>query len=154
MTVYLAALLLGVVAGLRTMTPPAAVGWYAHLGWLDVAGTRLEFLASRWTTVVLSGLALAELVIDQLPSTPRRTIPFAFIARIVSGGLCGAALGAVQGSWIGAAAAGMAGAVAGTLGGLALRLRLAKAFGKDPPAAFLEDAVALGGAAAIGLLLL
>jgi uncharacterized membrane protein len=36
--------------------------------------------------------------------------------------------------------------VIGTLGGHALRARLAAAFGRDRPAAFIEDAVAIGGA--------
>jgi len=31
-TAYLLALLIGIVAGLRTMTAPAAVSWAAHLG--------------------------------------------------------------------------------------------------------------------------
>jgi uncharacterized membrane protein len=50
-------------------------------------------------------------------------------------------------------AAGVAGAVAGTLGGRAFRARLAAAFGSDAPAAFIEDAVALGGALLIFLAL-
>ena len=32
--IYLLALLIGVVAGLRAMTAPAAVSWAAYLGWL------------------------------------------------------------------------------------------------------------------------
>ncbi len=47
------------------------------------------------------------------------------------------------------AVAGIVGAVAGTLGGAAGRVRLAAAFGKDRPAAFIEDAVAFLGAALI-----
>ena len=39
-----------------------------------------------------------------------------------------------------------AGAVIGTVGGHAFRARLAKAFGRDRPAAFIEDAVAYVGA--------
>ena len=35
-SVLLLALLIGVVAGLRAMTPPAAVAWGAMLGWVDV----------------------------------------------------------------------------------------------------------------------
>ena len=38
------------------------------------------------------------------------------------------------------------GAVIGTLGGRQFRGALAKAFGNDHPAAFIEDAVAIGGA--------
>ena len=51
---------------------------------------------------------------------------------------------AIGGPW--GSLAGAAGAVAGTLGGHAARARLAGAFESDPPAAFLEDAVAIGGA--------
>jgi len=42
--------------------------------------------------------------------------------------------------------AGIVGAVVGTFGGHAFRLRLGAAFKKDPPAAFIEDAIAIGGA--------
>ena len=35
--VFLLALLIGVVSGLRAMTAPAAVSWAARLGWLDLA---------------------------------------------------------------------------------------------------------------------
>jgi uncharacterized membrane protein len=39
--------------------------------------------------------------------------------------------------------AGAVGAVAGTLGGAAVRTKLTEVFGKDLPAALLEDAVAI-----------
>ena len=35
------ALLIGVVAGLRAITAPAAVAWAAYLGWLALAGAFL-----------------------------------------------------------------------------------------------------------------
>lgn len=38
MTLYLLALLIGVVAGLRAMTAPAAISWACHLGLLDLSG--------------------------------------------------------------------------------------------------------------------
>ena len=44
---------------------------------------------------------------------------------------------------------GILGAVIGTLGGRTFRARLAAAFGSDRPAAFIEDAVAIGGAVLI-----
>lgn len=141
MTVYILALLIGVIAGLRAMTAPAAVSWAAGLGWIDVSGTWLSFLASVWTRWIFTLLALVELVNDQLPSTPSRTVPVQSGARIVMGALCGAALAGVAG-----AALGVAGAIIGTLGGRAFRARLAASFGSDPPAAFIEDAVAIVGA--------
>ncbi|MES0001520.1 hypothetical protein NKJ90_22405 [Mesorhizobium sp. M0051] len=96
---YILALLIGVIAGLRAMTAPAAVAWGAWLGWLPVAGTWASFMS----------------------------------------------IGATGGATIGGLIAGAIGAVIGTLGGAEARGRLAAAFGKDPPAAFIEDAVAIIG---------
>ena len=84
---------------------------------MHLEGTWLAFLGSAWTPYILSALALAELVADQLPKTPSRKVPMQFGARIVSGGLCGTALGASGGTWIGGLVAGAIGAIAGTLGG-------------------------------------
>lgn len=141
MPLYLLALLIGVIAGLRAMTAPAVVSWAAGLGWIDVSGSWLSFLASVWTRWIFTGLALAELVRDQLPSTPPRTEPVQFGTRILMGALCGAVLAGLSGGLLGAA-----GAVIGTLGGRAVRTRLAALLGSDPPAAFIEDAVAILGA--------
>jgi uncharacterized membrane protein len=138
-------LLIGVVAGLRSMTAPAAVSWAAGLGWLQLTPTRLAFLASPYTHWIFSALAVGELIVDQLPGTPSRTAPAGFGARLVSGALCGAAVGAHSGMLGLGLVMGVAGAIVGTLGGLAVRLRLAHAFGHDRPAALIEDIVAIGG---------
>ena len=45
MSIYVLAFLIGVVAGLRAMTAPAAVSWAARLGWLNLQGTPLAFWA-------------------------------------------------------------------------------------------------------------
>lgn len=145
MTIYLLALLIGVIAGLRTMTAPAAVSWGAWLGWLPVTGTWASFM-SHWIAVaILTMLAVAELVADQLPSTPSRKVPMQFGGRIVMGAFSGAVIGATAGMTVGGLIAGAVGAVIGTLGGAEMRARMAAAFGKDPPAAFIEDAVAIIG---------
>jgi uncharacterized membrane protein len=147
--VYVLALLIGVVAGLRAMTAPAAVSWAAKLGWLSLQGSPLAFLGFAITPYIFTVLALVELVTDQLPATPSRKVPVQFGARLVSGALCGAAIGAAGGSLVGGLVAGVVGAVIGTLGGAELRGALAKAFGRDMPAAFIEDAVAIVAAIAI-----
>ena len=139
-------LLMGIVAGLRAMTAPAAVSWAARAGWLNLAPTSLAFLGYAFTPWILTVLALGELVTDQLPSTPSRTVPIQFGTRILTGGLSGAAIGAGGGSLAAGLVAGMVGGVIGTLGGRAGRARLAAAFGSDRPAALIEDAVAIGGA--------
>ena len=153
MTVYLLALLIGIVAGLRAMTAPALVSWAAHLGWLDLSGTWLAFLGNVWTRWIVTLFALTELVTDQLPSTPSRTVPVQFGARIVTGALSGAAIGAGNGALVGGLVAGIIGAIIGTLGGRAFRAQLAKAFASDRPAAFIEDTVAIGGALLIGVVM-
>jgi len=143
MPVLLAVFLLGVVAGLRTMTPLAAIAWAAGLGWISLGGTWAAFVARPIVRYGVSLLALGELVVDKLPTTPSRKAPGPFAARVVSGTCCGASLGAAHGTLIAGAVVGALGAVAGTLGGYAARARLARAFGRDLPAALLEDVVAV-----------
>ena len=139
----LAALLIGIVAGSRAMLAPAAVAWAAWLGWIDLAPTWAAFLGSGWAVLILSLLAIGELVTDQLPTTPSRKVPVQFGTRLVTGGFSGAALGALAASTPLGLVAGVVGAVAGTYGGAALRTRLAASFGSDRPAAFTEDAAAI-----------
>ncbi|WP_108659534.1 DUF4126 family protein [Acuticoccus kandeliae] len=146
MTIVIA-LLLGIVAGLRAMTPLAAVSWAAATGQLALAGTSLQFLGAAVTPWITSLLALAELVTDQLPFTPSRKVPMQFGTRIVVGALVGAAVTLPSGGWIAGAVAGVVGAVAGTYGGAAARAAMARHFGRDRPAAFIEDAVAIALAA-------
>ena len=144
--VYILGLLMGVVGGLRAMTAAAAVSWAAYLSVIGTAGTWLSFLGSFWTVLILSVLAIGEFITDQLPSTPSRTVPVQFGARLVSGALCGAAFGMAGGSAIGGVLAGIVGAAIGTLGGARLRAGLAAAFGRDRPAGFIEDMLAIAGA--------
>ena len=142
---YILALLIGVIAGLRATTAPATVAWGAWLGWLPLAGTWAGFMG-HWIAVgIFTILAIVELITDQLPSTPSRKVPQQFGARIVTGAFSGAVIGATAGATIGGLIAGAIGAVIGTLGGAEARSRLADGFGKDPPAAFIEDAVAIIG---------
>jgi uncharacterized membrane protein len=146
MSIFIIAILIGIIAGLRAMTAPAAVSWAAYLGWLPLAGTWASFMG-HWIAVAIFTLAaLAELVADQLPSTPSRKVPQQFGARILSGALCGAVIGATGGALLIGLVAGVIGGVIGTYGGAEVRARLAGAFGQDLPAALIEDAVAILGA--------
>ena len=140
---FIFVVLIGIVAGLRTLTPIAAVSWAAYLGWIDLNGTPLAFFGFRWAPWIATVLAIVEYITDQLPSTPSRTVPVQFGARIISGGLCGAAIGVTQNALVLGALLGIVGAVIGTLGGRAARGALAAQFKSDRPAAFLEDAVAI-----------
>ncbi|MCA1406616.1 DUF4126 domain-containing protein [Ensifer sp. IC3342] len=143
MSAFVLALLIGVVAGLRAMTAPAAVSIAAAAGWLPVSNSWAAFMGLRFTPYIFGLLALVEYVTDQLPSTPSRKVPQQFGARIVSGGFCGAVIGTAGGSLIGGAFGGVIGAVIGTLGGYEARKRLGLAIGKDLPVALLEDLVAI-----------
>ena len=140
---YLLALLIGVVAGLRAMTAPAAIAWGAYLGWLPLAGTWAGFMGHWIALAIFTALALVELVGDQLPSTPSRKVPVQFGTRLVSGAFTGAIIGTVGGMLAAGLIAGIVGAVIGTYGGAKVRSRFAGAFGRDLPAALIEDAVAI-----------
>ena len=63
----------------------AAISWAAHLGWLQLGSTPLAFMGYAWTPWILTVLAVVELVVDQLPSTPSRTVPMQFGACKKSG---------------------------------------------------------------------
>jgi uncharacterized membrane protein len=149
MLIYILALGIGIIAGLRAMTAPAAISWAAQLGWLPLQDTVLAFLGFKYTPYIITLLAIVELVTDQLPATPSRKVPMQFGARLVSGALCGAAIGAAHGALFGGLILGVIGAAIGTFGGAEVRSRMAAAFGKDMPAAIIEDIVAIGGAALI-----
>src|ERR1700730_9906147 len=131
MIILLLAVLIGVCAGLRTFTAPAVISWAAHLGWLQLGSTPLAFMGYAWTPWILTVLAVVELVVDQLPSTPSRTVPMQFGARIIMAAISGAAIGAAAGWLIVGGIAGIVGAVIGTLGGHAARTKLAAAFRQD-----------------------
>src|SRR5690349_17706746 len=103
-------LLIGIIAGLRTMTAPAAVSWAARLGYLNLTGTWLAFLGASVAPWILTVLALGELVTDQLPSTPSRTVPVQFGTRLLTGAVSGGAIAAPGGALVTGAIAGAIGA--------------------------------------------
>jgi uncharacterized membrane protein len=145
---FILAFAIGIIAGLRSMTAPAAVAWGVHFGWLRLEATPLAFLGSPVARYVLLGLMLAELTADKLPFTPSRKRPGPFIGRIFAGGFAGAALAAGLGQSLPAGAvAGGLGAVAGTLVGYRARTWLVQALQvPDYVVALTEDVVAVGGA--------
>jgi len=147
MFVFINALLIGTASGLRALIGLAAVSWAVHVGILPLGHTWLAFLGYAFTPYILTLLAIGELVNDKLPKTPSRLAPPGFITRIVTGALCGLAIGLSGNGMIVGLVAGIIGAVAGTFGGAKARNLLARTFGRDLPAALLEDAVALGIAA-------
>jgi uncharacterized membrane protein len=142
---YLLALSIGFVAGLRSMTAPAAVSWAACYGWLDLQGTPLQFMGSGVAVAILTVGALLEYVGDKLPRTPNRTSAGPLLGRIVLGGLSGAALSVAFGnSLLAGAVLGGLGAVLGAYAGYRARRSLVSRLGvKDIIVALSEDALAI-----------
>jgi uncharacterized membrane protein len=145
--VLLLAFLIGAVSGLRAMTAPAVVAWAAHRNWLSLHGTSLSFMASTVAVVIFTLLAVVELIVDQLPSTPSRLKPRGLITRIVLGGLSGAAIAASAAQSLAfGALLGAVGGIVGAFVGHALRVRLVKVLKvPDFVIAVLGDALAIGG---------
>jgi uncharacterized membrane protein len=144
--VFILALGIGIVAGLRSLTAPAVVAWGAHLSWLNLHGSPLAFIGSAAAVAILSVLAIGELVADKLPMIPKRTALAPLLARIVTGGLCGACLCAAAGqSLVAGALLGGIGGVVGAFLGYSIRRRLVNDLHvNDFVVAVCEDVVAVG----------
>ena len=146
--VLLLAFGIGIITGLRSLTSPAVIAWAAHQGWLSLQGASLSFLGSTAAVATLTILAVVELVTDKLASTPARTKPLGLSARILLGGLSGAAvaLAGRQSAAVGCAL-GAAGGVVGAFTGYQVRTGLVRALKvPDIVIAVLEDLVAVAGA--------
>jgi len=140
------AFLIGLFAGLRSLTAPAATAWAVYLGWLRLERP-LSLIGSLPSVVIFTLLAVVELVADKLPKTPSRTAPPGLIARIVMGGLTGACIAAGGGQGVlPGVLLGALGGVVGCFAGYQARARLVKALGTpDITVALLEDLVAVAG---------
>jgi uncharacterized membrane protein len=146
-SVFVCSFAIGLIAGLRSMTAPAVVSWAARWRWLDLQHSYIAFLGSAAAAYVLAAAAIVELVVDKLPRAPSRKAPLGLIARIVLGGMSGAALCAAahQSVALGAVLGGLGG-VTGGFAGYEVRTRLAKALTiPDFVIGLLEDVVAIGG---------
>ena len=73
--------LLGVVTGLRTMTPMAVLCWFAYTTDLPVQGTWAFWTAKLVSVIIFTVLAAGEYFGDKLPRTPNRTDPGPLAAR-------------------------------------------------------------------------
>jgi uncharacterized membrane protein len=146
-TVLALAFAIGLIDGLRSMTAPAVVAWAARWKWLDLHDSFLAFMGSAVAAYIFTAAAIVEFVVDKLPKTPNRKEARGLTARIVLGGLSGAAVCAAANHSIALGALlGVAGGVAGAFAGYEARTRLVRALNvPDFVIALLEDAVAIGG---------
>jgi uncharacterized membrane protein len=85
-------LLIGLAGGMRSMTPLAAVAVAANRGLLPQDNGAPEWLGHDVVAAGAVALAAGELIADKHPSSPDRIIPPGIAARLVTGGLAGAAL--------------------------------------------------------------
>lgn len=137
---------IGIVAGLRSLLAPAAVSWAVYLGWLALPDSPLAFMGSTAAVATFSVLAIGELIADLLPIIPRRTTLAPLVARILTGGLCGACLCVSAGHsvLIGALFGGVGGVMA-AFTGYEVRRRLVSSLKvNDGFIALFEDLIALG----------
>jgi len=140
---------IGVLAGLRTLTPPAVLGQSLRQQCWHPRRQPLKLLARPRVADTLTSMAASELVTDKLPSTPSRLSLLPMTARVASGALCGAVVCMVAGeSGEKGAIAGAIGAIAGAYAGYHLRRTLAAEI-PDVAAALIEDAIAVGGSLAV-----
>jgi len=146
--VLLIAFGIGVIAGLRSLTAPAAVAWAVRRGWLNLHGAALVFLGSMAAVVIFTILAAVELVADQLPGTPARTKAVGLTPRIITGGLSGAALALAGGqSGVLGGCLGAIGGIVGAFGGYWVRTGVVRRLKvPDFAVAVVEDLVAIAGA--------
>jgi uncharacterized membrane protein len=130
--------LIGLVAGAWALTPLAAVAEAARRGLLPSDGPVQSWLAHPVVSAGLKALAAGELWGDKLQGAPDRIVPAGIVARLVTGGLSGAALAprrrAASGALLGAI-----GAVGAAYLTFALRVRAMRRFGQTPTG-LVEDA--------------
>ncbi|MNE61684.1 hypothetical protein D3C80_1569120 [compost metagenome] len=138
-------LLIGLVAGQRSMTPLAATALSAASGRIAV-GHGLPSLLSRPLVAAVSAvLAAGELAGDKMASAPDRTVLLGLVARLITGALAGAAVAPAKNRPV-AASLGALGAVAGGYAGLALRKRAMRRYGQMR-SGVVEDVLTLGATA-------
>jgi uncharacterized membrane protein len=143
------AAVMGAVAGLRSMTAPAAIAWAAKRKAIRLGSSPLVEIISGRVSDKAIRLALAELVADKLPFTRDRIEPGPLARRILSGAACGAVLsGAADRPLAEGAILGGLGALVGAFGSHQLRRRLSREM-PELTVALLEDALAVAAAAAI-----
>ncbi|MBV8172038.1 MAG: hypothetical protein JO219_08920 [Candidatus Eremiobacteraeota bacterium] len=122
------AILIGIVAGLRTMVAPLALTIARH--------------SLLW--ILFAALAAAEIIADKFPRAPSRLRPAPLIARSISGGACAYFLAAgTLPPWI-AIACGVAGALAGSYAGYEVRKAITRSLRiPDFAVAVAEDVIAI-----------
>jgi uncharacterized membrane protein len=90
--VMLVAFGMGFVSGLRAFTPLALVSWLAVWGWIPLGDSRLAFLGTNTGAVIVTILAVGELIGDKWPGVPSRTAAAPLGGRVITGALSATAI--------------------------------------------------------------
>jgi len=136
-------LLMGAVAGARSMTPMAAVTASARDGRLP-DGRAHPVLGNSVVATGARAMAAAELAGDKMKSAPDRIIAPGVAARLVSGAIAGAAVAPRGARFVGGAAGAAAAFVSG-YATFALRMRALRRYGQIR-SGLVEDAIAVSAA--------
>ena len=127
--VLLLALLIGILSGLRALSPIAVTAWGAYLGWFSLPRP-YSLIGTIAGVAILSLAAIGELVNDKLPKTPPRTALPSVVIRCLLGAFAGACIAIAGMQARAGAGAGIVGALIGTFGGYQVRMRLVKVLGR------------------------
>ena len=141
------AILMGAVAGMRAMTPLAAVANAARSGTLPRDNGAPRLLANPLASAGMLALAGGELIGDKMKTAPDRIVPAGMVARVATGMIAGAAL-APRRQRGPAALLGAGVAVGAAYLTFDLRMRALRRYGQTPTGA-VEDAIAVAAAALI-----
>lgn len=140
----LRSLLIGLSAGSRALTPLATVSEAARSGHLADNNPAARLLAHPLFSAGSKALAAGELWGDKMKSAPDRIVPAGIAARLLAGGLSGAALAPrkqlVLGALLGAGAS-----VAAAYVTFDIRMRALRRWGQTPTG-LVEDALTVGAA--------
>ncbi|MBS7456893.1 DUF4126 domain-containing protein [Coralloluteibacterium stylophorae] len=140
-------ILMGAVAGMRSMTPLATVANAARMGALPADSGAPRLLAGPLASAGALAVAAGELAGDKMKSAPDRIVPAGMVARVATGALAGMALAPRHQRGV-AALLGAGAAVGAAYLTFNLRMRAIDRYGQTATGA-VEDAVAVGSAALI-----
>ncbi|PPU42641.1 DUF4126 domain-containing protein [Xanthomonas arboricola pv. populi] len=140
-------ILMGAVAGMRSMTPLAAVTNAARTGKLPADNGAPPLLANPLASAGMLALAGGELAGDKMKTAPDRIVLPGMIARIATGVIVGAALAPRHQRGV-AALLGATTAVAAAYLTFNLRMRAIERYGQTSTGV-VEDAITVGAATLI-----
>ena len=140
----LRSLLIGLVAGQRSMTPLAALALAALRGTLPRNNPEARLM--HVPVIAAGGVAMAALEIagDKMKTAPDRTVFLGLLARAITSGFAGAALAPRKQAAAGAAL-GIAAAIGSSYLGLATRKQAMRRWGQTK-SGFVEDAIVFSAA--------